>query len=426
MFDLKKLGRVLDAYTQVCEAQAAESGTAFKQKDVARRLGAGTSQQVQFSKFLKKVRDGQNPTADLVNRVFKAYRSTFRDLFILSGSPKDPEGMIRLEEDRLRRQFYIFGRNSPLVQDDSSDFVPLSASDFMVVVYEKDNRTRVLSAHDPEPFRNYFHLLKEEAEETGDAFDALCKYAEAEFVETRPNAAELSSFPVLFDSSLFDYSDWVGLDDGDPVDRIWKEPFQASYQNRIIRIRVPDPAPQEIGFESNTSGFGVFPVPDETIPVEERPRFCVQLETRMTEMANNGRTTYLIFPIPPDRAGKEMDFHIRCVFINDLQDQLHKRDANGDLVTMDWSGKRLTPDTMNADLAVVLPLTHGIDEWEFRRRPESASRDHVVEIDQRETQFYPGPQRKGSGVFGSKAIWNLPQVDEPTIFSFHWSWDWNG
>lgn len=80
---------------------------------------------------------------------------------------------------------------------------------------------------------------------------------------------------------------------------------------------------------------------------------------------------------------------------------------------------------------MILPDAYGIDSWMFAKRLEPTDRDEPtrdvdVSIDQRERCFMPGPQRPGSGLTGSLAIWYIPdKIRKTTIFSFRWSWDWN-
>ncbi|MEM6498367.1 MAG: hypothetical protein AAF709_16790, partial [Pseudomonadota bacterium] len=396
----------------------------LNQETIAQHYAGPTtpkSKAVGFNKALKKIRDGESVTAQMVNRVLKAFRLALRDLLIVSNDQQTADAMVRREEAQLRKDYHLRYWDSI---HGEAEATPITARDFRVQAHDQDDRTRALATHDPAPFRNYFNTIKQVATDSGtaDTFEHICSFLGAEFVEGRPDAAELSSTTVLGDSLVFDHSDWKAVDE---AALIWTRPISACFSTRIVRVRIPDDPPSEIAFEFNTAGFGVFPVPDPMQPKNERPRFIVQRQTWMSEMPNNGRTSYLVYPITSDMAGEEVEFCLRALLINSQQDQLRRRESDGEWVTSDWNGKRVTPNSIGVDMSIIFPVSPRLGQWHFAQRPESAKRDQDIEIDPREMRFNPGDQLPGSGRDGSKVIWYLPDVEEPTIFSFRWSWEWD-
>lgn len=354
----KKLHGALMEYREFCEGLCADLDIPCRTKDFAvlafpdRKDTGGAL--AQHSRIFKKLKDGKDITSETATALLSAYRQRYRELLQQKVEQYGESKGFDLDEEVLECEAKI-RRSIGLPAWKPEPGMPvtvgfLNAGHFVVRSGLPDLKTPAIERHDRARFRSFAADLKFEAP-AQNAYLSLAKndLVGAEFVEKRPAAADLSNFKVTADSSLFDNIDWEPVTD--PKD-ILERPIQMSYYTRVVELEIPDDPPESIGFEFNTGGFGVFPVPDHDLHEDQRPRVLMQRNMRMAEMpeSTEGRATYQIYPIPDELAGQRHTFVLRTLYVNGLQDQFSKVDEDsedGDYVDTDWYAKRVTPIRTN-------------------------------------------------------------------------------
>ena len=426
MFDREKLKRVIAKLNVECKRMAEESGIIFQEQFIAERVFPYRknirSQRTGWAQFMHKKIEGLAPLHAVdIDDVFRGFRRAIHDL--VGGEPGSLQlhREVREVEQDVLHEFGLI----PLKGGDNRD-LQLAASLFVLPTYLSDDRTPALAAHFPLRMRMHADKIREFAvQHSGDTFEAVCVWAGAQFIHTRPDSAVLSNHCVIADSLVFDNSDWELV----PQKKdIIEKPIQACYCTRVIRVRVDDPDARSIAFEFNSSGYGVLPVPPSHSSHSGESdqldfRFLVQHKVRMTEAGMPTRTSYFEYDLVPGDLGRERTFMVHCIFFNGVQNQFHACGEHTEEAEVDWHGKRVAADTQDADMTVILPVDQVLDVWRFVRRPEQTNRDQVEEPDQKERIFDASMQRSGTSVEGVKAIWKIPPVKTSTIFSFQWSWE---
>lgn len=411
-FDHERLTEVVKHLLQLCEEAAARGGGEFRLQYLAERVFAhrtgSHSRKVGLTQLLRHKCPGhQQITASDIELLFRGIRRTIHEYS--GGSPNDAQ-VNSVARDAELDTLTTFGIDDPDGQ--------LRPSHFVVHTDLTDQRTPALASHDPVRMARFARKCRTVANKSpSDAFARMCKDAGAELVTERPDSADLSRVRVLAASTLFDNRDWERI----PHGSLRTLPVQACYCTSVLRVLVEDPEARAVAFEFNTSGFGVFPVPCED-PTAPPYRFLIQDNVRMTESPTPTRTSYVEFALDQAGVHREQTFIIHSVFFNGVQDQYELISDAAEPAEIDWHGKRVYPETEDADLTVILPARYPIEYHQFARRPESASRDILAEADQRERIFEPAQRRTGSILEGIKAIWKIPRVTEPTVFSFQWRW----
>lgn len=420
MYNLVKIKCVIERLDEECSILAEEFGRSINSQFVADRIyefkrKPGGSRKTAWSQFLHKKLEGKAPLRkEELDEVFEGYRRVIQDLTsgVYEGQRLQSAESTRVGEieGKILNEFGL-----------SHLGVCLEAGMFLAPAYHSDNRTPALAVHDPDHMRTFADLIKAKAKsmEGVNLFMDLCSEYGAEIVHARPESADLSKVRVLADSIVYDNTDWVPVPSKEELQSV---PVQPCYSTRVLRLVCDDPTIKTISFELNTNGLGVIPVPsrDQSAPMY---RFMVQEDVCMTESPSPTRTTYVEYLLNPECVGQEQIFVIYSIFFNGLQDSILPTGEADEPSEIEWLGKRVSSKTEDADMAVILPSSLAVQSWRFNRRPESQQRDEVMEVDDRERILESSMQRAGSMLEGVKAIWKIPQVNEPTIFSFQWCWD---
>lgn len=412
MWNVSKLQRVITALDEHCHRIASEYELKFNATVLAEyaypKRKSQQSRKNALSQLRRELTGSSRIKAKRLDELFMGYRRCIHGL--AGGEPDEPEyakEVLHIEEEILN-QFGLAHLGERL-----------SANMFAVPTYESDSRTRALAEHDPRHIRQISELIMEQmlAFDDNTVFSQLCHDLNAQLVDRRPESADLTRHQVLGDSIVYDNTDWELILPG--ID-LKSRPIQPCYSTRVLRILVTDPNAKSVSLEMNTNGFAVIPVPARGA---DSPDFRVYFQDQvcMTEAPTPTRTTYIEYELFPEDLGREREIILHSIFYNGLQDSF--RDLISEDDVLEWHGKRVAPETGDADMAVILPGSPRVKYWKFNRRPERANRDETQDVDQRERILESSPLLPGSLHDGLKAIWKMPSVDEPTIFSFQWCWD---
>lgn len=254
------------------------------------------------------------------------------------------------------------------------------------------------------------------------AEDYLTNVLKAEVVESPPLQTSFQGLEILKKSVHFDSVDWEEVLS---IEALKQTPIEPTYSTTVWELRKPDlkSAPSHIVLESNTSGFGVFPILIGDLKPEIRYRKNKKMQ-ESREAGNLTLTTYRIYDI--SGVGNQCEpFYLEdfVVYFNGTQDQTCRGAAH------DWWGTRLPPSTCSADLTVEFPESRksSFVKHVVRQETQLGQLVPVREIKEGDALWSPADLSDGSYTDGLTSAWNIPcnpiNGDKfRWIYSIQWKW----